>query len=339
MRASPEEEPRRGRLVVVGLIAAAVLYGASYQQFKHFDLDDPRGFSDARNYIEMSHGNYQVSIKHRHRFLIPVAAGVVNRALTPLTPDPLLRDRLAFYIVNFAVIWATALLLFLVLERLGLAWPLSLLGMAAFLSSRFTVASAALPLVDSGYFLAIAVITWLTLEGRFLALASIMPLLVLTKETIFPFVLLPFIERSMRKPALAVSVAASFGLVAFARGRILAMSPGEAGRIGNDGFGDVVMERIAAIPATIAHLFSPAGLHDLQSGFSFFLVFAVLGFWVNHKSRRYEIPAFLLGMPVIAAGFAILNGNLGVMLFAAFVPIVAYALIFIEACFEPAGGE
>jgi hypothetical protein len=232
LSASPEEEPRRSRLVVVGLIAAAVLYGASYQQFKHFDLDDPRGFSDARNYIEMSHGNYQVSIKHRHRFLIPFAAGTVRSAVSPLVPDPLLRDRLSFYIVNFAVLWATAMLLFLVLMRLRIAWPLSLLGMVAFLSSRFAIASAALPLVDSGYFLAIAAITWLTLEGRFLALASIMPLLILTKETIFPFVLLPFLERSMRKPALAVSVAASFALiafalVAFARARVLAMSPGE----------------------------------------------------------------------------------------------------------------
>jgi uncharacterized membrane protein len=115
------------------------------------------------------------------------------------------------------------------------------------------------------------------------------------------------------------------------------MSPGEVGRIGSDSFGDVVMERVAAIPATLARLFSPAGLHDLQSGFSFFLLFALLGFAVNQKSRRYQIPPFILVMPVIAAGFAVLNGNLGIMLFAAFVPIVAYALIFIESSFEPAG--
>jgi hypothetical protein len=321
---------RHRRLIVVALLVAASLYGVSYPQFRHFDLEDPRGFSDARNYVEMSHGNYQVSIKHRHRFLIPLAAGGVQELLEPFIADRDLLDRLSFYAVNFLIVWLTGLLVFLILEGLGFSWALSLVGISAFVTSRFTIASAALPVVDSAYFLAIAAIVYLTLERRVLLLACLMPLLALSKETLFPFLLLPFLEKEMRRPPLALSLLASMGIVAFARHRVLAISGGATGNIGDNSFPEVVMERLVALPANLAHLFSPAGLHDLQGGFSFFLVFALLGYAVNRRTPRYTIPLFVQLTALIAAGFAILNGNLGIMLYAAFVPVIVYALVFVE---------
>jgi len=179
-------------------------------------------------------------VEHRHRFLVPAAAGAVSQLLSPFVGDTELRDRLSFYAVNFVLVWATGLLVFLILEKLGLSWALSLLGVSIFLTSRFTIASAALPVIDSAYFLAIALIVYLTLERRVLLLACLMPL---------------------------------------------------------------------------------------------------LGYALNRKTQRYPVPLFLQLILPIAVGFAVLNGNLGIMLQAAFVPVIVYALIFVEHCMSRSGEE
>jgi len=55
----------------------AAIYGASYQQYLHFDLGDPRGASDSLGYVMMSHGEYFDNHK-QFKFFVPSLAGYVR---------------------------------------------------------------------------------------------------------------------------------------------------------------------------------------------------------------------------------------------------------------------
>ena len=143
--------------LVIGTIVA-VLYGVSYQLFRHFDTEDRRGLSASISYIAMSEGNFEVTSTHRHRFIVPWLAGQIKPILQLFISNPVERDKLAFYVVNFLIVGLTALLLYLILEKLGFNGALCLLGIVFFLCSRTTVYTVGAPLVDSIYYFAIAIV-------------------------------------------------------------------------------------------------------------------------------------------------------------------------------------
>ncbi len=321
-------------LLVVTIFA--FLYGVSYQQFRHFDVHDPRGASDAGySYIPMSYGKYaEASRKHKHRFVIPTLAAQVRKVLEPVISNRDELNKLSFYVVNFLIVSMTAFLFFLILRQLKFDWKLSYLGMVMFLGSRITILSTGTPLVDSMYYWAIAVIVYLTLTERSWTLTFLTPILIFSKETIFPFLFLPFLVKNMRKPYLLASVLASFVLVFFARQYVLELSAVDGKIPAGHSFVDVVLERIDSMAYHVPHFFTLRGLHTIQNGFSFFLIFAVLGYFVNKKKQKYPIPKYLLLMLPVSLGFGILNSGLGRMLFASYIIIIAYALIFIEDCME-----
>ncbi|MCX5699123.1 MAG: hypothetical protein NTX01_05460 [Candidatus Omnitrophica bacterium] len=319
------------RFSILLLVIVTVLYGATYQQFRHFNIEDPRGAQDALSYIKMSHGNYNVPPIHQYRLLIPYMASLVQKALHPLVANEKELDKLSFYVVNFVVATGTALLLFGVLTKLGFEWQLSILGTIFFLISRITVLSVGTPLVDSLYFFAIVAIVYLMLYEKVVLLACLCPLFVLFKETIIPFLFLPFVIRSMRNWKMVSSVLFSLSIFFVARHimqrEIIASQPCLLVTI-------VIHHAQSYILLSLRRLFTPAGIHDLFNGFAFLAVFAPLGLLVDWRYRKYKIPAFLLLPILIAFGFALLNGAMGRMFFAAYVPIIAYSLILIEHVLE-----
>ena len=189
--------------LVLLLAIVSLLYGASYQQFRHFKLAEPCGLRDTASYVAMMHGDFGVNPVHRYRALVPCAARGVRVLLARFVADSQDLDKLSFYVVNFAIATATAWLLFGILRKIGFAWQLGLFGVAIFLSSRVTVMSVGTPLVDSLYFFGIAVITYLVLADKETLLACVCPLLVLSKETMLPFLFLPLLCRNARTLKMA----------------------------------------------------------------------------------------------------------------------------------------
>ena len=55
-----------------------------------------------------------------------------------------------------------------------------------------------------------------------------------------------------------------------------------------------------------------------------------MGAWLNARHRYHEVPAVVVATVPIAIGLALLSGNTGRMLFAAFPAVIAYALIAVE---------
>jgi hypothetical protein len=314
------------RVVVFCLIAAA-LYGASYQQYRHFDYDDSRGLSDSHSYVAMAQGSWDVSPVRRFRFIIPVVAGFVCRLLNRCDVNGLI---LIFYIINFSVIVATAMLFYELLRLLGFKGLLPIVGVLLFTSSRITVISTAAPMVDSLYCLSVVVVSYLLLERRFRLLLALFPCLVLAKETVIPLLFLPLICREFRGRRVwglwAISFAVS--LVTFNVTRsVIGLSP-VAGTVLTGSFDRVVAAHLRQLLPNAARLLSPSGLHDFQNGFSLLLPMAAVGFYINNRHRAYEIPSFAFALLLLAFGFELLSG--GRMFFCtAYVVIIPYALVLV----------
>ena len=130
---------------------SAVLYGATYQQFRWFDIHDSRAGWDPKDYIRMSHGDYDVTAVRKYRVVVPFLAGCVQQFLKPVPTDHEELEKLSFYIVNFAFGLASSLLFFELLHWMGFEIWLSILGAFLFIANRVTVQVTGIPLVDSFY--------------------------------------------------------------------------------------------------------------------------------------------------------------------------------------------
>jgi hypothetical protein len=302
--------------------AAAILYGATYQQFRFFNLDDPGGASDAVDYVEMSKRNFEIGF-HRYRWMTPTAAMLVRHVLEGSVRDQALAVKLSFYIVNFAFSLGACVALFALLQAIGFSVPLALLGICAFASSRITVLATATPLVDAAYFCAVTTLLYLIVARKGVILAMSLPIIVISKETILPFLLLPLLTELRRSRAYMVGLAAA--ALTFATS-IYIMNMTSAG----PSYAETVFDQFDTVRSNIEYLFSLQGVHDLQNGFSFFLIFAAHGAFLNRKYHLYVILRALLATIPIGLAYAVLNGNLGRMFFVAFPAIIAFALVLID---------
>jgi hypothetical protein len=261
-----------------------------------------------------------------YRWLTPVMVRLVEPIARAVVADEMLATRLAFYMVNFTFSLVAMLAVFQLLRALNFSLAISLLGLCAYASSRVTVLVTGTPLIDAAYFCAIALIVWLTLANRPVALAILMPLLVMTKITILPFLALPLLTGLRRHRAVWGGLATA--AVVFIANRELI----EAYYLDGADLSETatVMEHVADAGAAVARAFSWSGLHDIQSSFSFLWILGIAGAVLNSRFRDHEIPLWLVATLPIAAVLALLSGNFGRMLFAAFPVIIPLALIPIE---------
>lgn len=310
--------------LLVVTLSAAVLYGATYQQFRFFRLNDPGGAADAISYVEMSNGNFDVGF-HRYRWMTPTAARLVRLTLGNAIPDEALAVKLSFYIVNFVFSLGTCVVLFALLQAIGFSVPLALLGICAFASSRITVIVTATPLVDAAYFFSVTTLLYLIVARKRVILAVSLPIMVICKETILPFLFLPLLTDIRRSRAYVIGLAVA--LVTFVVSRyIIDITNPSFGQ----SFAQTVFDHFDGVRDNLEYLFTLKGIHDLQNGFSFFLVFAAFGGYLNMRHRYYFIPRVVLATVPIGIGYIALSDNLGRQFFIAFPAIIAFALVFIN---------
>ena len=318
--------PKLFRLyTLVLLFSAAILYGTTYQQFRFLDLRYPGGASDAVYYVQMSKGDFDIDAHHRYRWLTPTLAGFIRPVIENALQDDELAVKLSFYVVNFAFSLGTCIALFALLQAMDFSIPLSLLGVCAFASSRVTVLVTATPLVDAAYFCAIAALLYLSVARKYWPLALLLPARVLCKETVLPFLLLPMLTDMRKFRAYWVALPVSIAIFMINRRVIDGLHPSNASNLL-----ETIREHLGDVPQHVGELLTLAGIHDLQNGFSFLLLLAAIGAWLNARHRCYVIPHVVLATIPIGLGYALLSGNLGRMFFAAFPVVIAYALVSID---------
>ena len=322
--------------IVILAFIVAILFGTSYQQFRHFDTKDPRGMLDSVSYIKMSNGYYDVKPVHKYRFTIPYLAGQINKLILTLNPNVNNKNditiRLSFYIINFLIIVFSAYLLYLIFEFYKFTPLLSFIGLSIFLSSRVIVYSVATPIVDSFYILAITSIFYLMIKQQLLKLAIVLPILIVAKETILPFIFLPLLLKEFRNKTYYFSIAISLLVFVLSR-KYIDLNSYSSATIEhiNLSFIEVVSYHIGYFKNNIVQLFTFKSFFDFIHSFSLFLIFAVHGVYVNYKMNIYKLPNVIFSLILLVSiTFTLLSGNFGRMLFSAYIPIIIYAMISIE---------
>lgn len=305
-------------------VIAGFLYGSTYQQFRHFDTSDPRGVSDWDGYVAMSHGQFgpPASDVHRYRPVVPWIASLVRPLLSSsLTLDE--RERLPFYVTNFFFSLVAAVLLFELLLVMRFEPFVALVGVAMFTSSRITILATATPITDSYYLASIAAVLLCTVANRAGALAVILPLVVLSKETIMPFMLLPLLTGLRRSRLLYAGYASAAAVLIGSRmlieARIAATRP----------FAEIAAEHVANVGTNLGALLSLRGVHDLSAGYSVFLPLAMVGYLWQRRRRSRAVPLVLDLCVPIALALGLVSGNLGRLFFSSFPVVIAYALTLI----------
>ena len=305
----------------------SVLYGTSYQQFKYFNPDNPKGLTDTISYLEMAQGNYNVSSVHKYRAVIPSLSRTIYNTINTSNKNSVELLKLSFYFVNFLFIFLAAYFLFFILETLGFKFILSLLGTVLFLSSRDVVISTGIPLTDSGFLFSISFIIYCCLKKKVNILTFCMPVLLILKETSLPFLLLPLRYKEFRKFKYVFSIILSVIIFLLFRKYIDYLYPSIAGQ--TDFFG-IVNSHIHVIKKHFIHIFTLRGMHDIFHGFLLLYPIAGIGFYINYKQKLYNIPIWLYLCIPIAFGFSLLSGNLGRMFFCSYPIIIPGILIVIS---------
>jgi len=318
--------------LLVLAINGSVLFGATYQLPIWFFPDSPQGYPDTRSYVKMWHGDYGVNAVHRYRPVVPLAASQLHRITGRLFQSERRAMLLSFYFVNFAFMLTAGVLLYYVLKKLGFSLGVGLLGCALFLSSQTSAYTVGLPLVDAPYYWAIAVISVCYVTGSVRTLAVLCSVLVLTKETTVPFLLLPLLAKPFRSKwygaGLAVGIGALFGFRSL-MDSVTGPMPVEAGGTGS--LTKIVGDQLIHFGGNVIHVFSARNMVVLFEGFSGLIILAVVGFVISRRGGGRRIPLFFQTMVPLALFYAFLSNNYGRMLFAAYIPIIAYALVAVES--------
>jgi hypothetical protein len=311
----------------------SILFGSSYQQFRHFDTTDPRGMNDSVSYINMSQGEYDVIPVHKYRFAIPYLAGIIDNLILSFNPNLDNKNnisiRLSFYIINFIILTFSAYLLYLILEFYKFNTLTSLIGLSIFLSSRVVVYSAATPLIESYYILSLTSIFYLMIRHKVFRLAIVLPILTISKETILPFLFLPLTLAVFRNKIYYISIVLSILVFVFARKYIDLNS--NVNIFEQLSFIEVISQHVESLKNKVFKLFTFKGVFDFIHGFSLFLIFALHGIYINYKIKLYNLPnTNFIAIILVSILFMFLSGNFGRMLFTAYIPIIVYVLISVE---------
>src|SRR5436190_2016624 len=77
LHADSTDRPPYGNFAVI-FLCAALLAGPAYDSFLHYDFSHS---PDAKSYMQMADGNFEVSVTHRYRVAVP---GLAKSASVPI---------------------------------------------------------------------------------------------------------------------------------------------------------------------------------------------------------------------------------------------------------------
>jgi hypothetical protein len=321
----PSLLPRWRRLILVYLLALGVLAGPAYTMYVHYDFSHSL---DTRSYLRMARGEFAgVSVTRRYRVLVPAVAAAVawplEQVYARVWPQRAASEwplRLAFYLVNMALLAATGVIIFETCQLYGAAPAAAALAIVAVLCSRWAVYTAGLPLVDSLYLLVFALAFYAPKAGSAAAMVAVLLLGPLAKESfvfLVPWLLLfgrPALSWPKQLAGLAVGGALALAVRYWIDARIGA-PPTES--LNN------ALDHVYNLAYSLKRLFSVKGIGEIFSVFGFFWLVLLAGWqWL----RPLGWPA--VGLVAVVLAHMFLSGDLGRMGYlGAPVFAVAFALV------------
>ena len=326
---------------VVYIFIIAALYGSTYQQFRHFDVTDPRGANDSGGYVRMSYGEH-LSGHKQFRIIVPRLAAVIRLVIVKFVPKSTNYasiDSLSFYIANFFFSSLAAFIFFLFLQNLGFSFFLMLLGIYMFCASRLVVLATGTPLVDSVFYLAIALLAFCIQRKNSILLVVCFPFMLLCREAMLIYVGVMICEKAFRKWHIFLAIVLGFILYNIIRWQIgFSQASIDAGIVKDPVFQSLIRHGADTF-VNLKRYLTLSGWHNLLCGFGPFIIFAVIGVVDHLKGKKYEITFSLWLFIPISLAFTLLSSNFGRMFFPTFVIVIPLALIGVEWLYKQYWGE
>jgi hypothetical protein len=324
-----------------------VLLNLAYPTYRHYDFSHSL---DTRSYLRLAAGRFDsVSVTRRYRLLVPLAAGALARPLAALSspatapgaPAGEWPRRLAFYLINCALLAAASAAWYRAARLAGANAGLAAVALLAVLSSRWANYAAGLPLTDSLYWLVAGLAYYAGRRGPGAGWAVAVALLLglLAKES-FVFVL-PWLAWYGR-PALpwrgqALALAGGLGALLLAHRWVdAAAGAAPTAAVGN------ALAHVENIRYSLGKLVTAKGLADAASSFGL-LWGPVLAALAWPGGRRALAPVLRPAEGwwlVVVAVHLLLSGDLGRMGYLAapvFTGALALALSWLRGALAPAG--
>ncbi|OON66813.1 hypothetical protein [Hymenobacter sp. CRA2] len=306
------------QLLLVYVLAVGVLAGSAYTMYVHFDFSHS---PDTRSYLRMARGEFEgVRVTHRYRVVVPLAAAAVawpvEKVYVRLWPQRASNEwplRLAFYLVNTALLAGAGLLMFRTCLFYGASPGAAAVALVAVLTSRWAVYIAGLPLVDSLYMLVFALALYAVRSGSVPALVACIVLGPHAKESfvfLAPWLLL-FGQRTLRWPAQAALLAVSAGLAYGVRHWVDAQVGAPPQESVNN-----ALEHLENLGYSLRRMFSIKGVGELFSIFGFFWLVLLAGLRGGSAMRQRWFGLLgwpELGLAAVVLVHMLLSGDLGRM--------------------------
>ena len=151
--------------LLVFMFCLAVIIGPGIAALFEHDLSQ---YPDCTTYLGLAHFDFDQNPVRRYRFIIPFAAAILNflfgGIFARLAPAYFVGNfslPFSFFIINSLLTACSGLLIYRYCKAFGVHKTAAIIGTLAMLTCRYTIATAALPLVDSLFCVVIA----LTLLG------------------------------------------------------------------------------------------------------------------------------------------------------------------------------
>ena len=315
--------------IAIFCLSFSQLIGSSFLLSRHYTEDFT---NDAHSYVEMANGNYDVTITHRYRFIVPLAAGKVATIFDTIGSyiwkkerPKLWSEKLGFLFVNTFVMSIAATVLFIFLSSFGFSFMACFVGLMPFLTSFHAIYDSSLPNTDSLYLLAIIWFFLALKTSSFWALLFSSILGILSKEAFFMFLPLAFLVKEITITSKFVIV--TFTILVYISVRFYINSLLPEANI-EKGISNAI-SHFDSVSISLARIVSIQGFLEIVSVFTFFYV---PFFWstIHFKSLSNKVPKYFLLIFPIVLGHILLSAELPRMLLYSF-PIVC---LFVAHFFE-----
>lgn len=256
-------------LLVFG-ICFCILFSLGFEVMIYFPMDQS---PDIQDYLKMAQFDWNQSPVRHYRILIPlIASGVqfsfgwIFELLHPLSFDGNFSLCFSFLMVNVSILSIAGVILFKLCRNFGMNDWIAAFSLIPFLSCRWTMELAGLPLVDSLYFLSLLMVLYGFYNKQTLWFAAGLLLGPWAKEAFIFFV--PMILYMKRDRLInTISWIAFSGMLVFGFRFLwdLYLQHPFINSFAKD------VDSFSTISVSLSKLFSFHGIYD---------VFSVVGFWI-----------------------------------------------------------
>jgi hypothetical protein len=325
----------RWQFLSLFLVSIAICAGGGYVVAKHADYS---WSVDSKSYLQMAKGDYDVTVTHRYRVVVPWLAGSLYSLsswwMQSVWPEKDTNKllRFCFFAVNLLFFSFAVACIANAATTLGYSGIVGLLLVLPVCSSRWTVYLIGLPLTDSLYFL--------SLSCLWIGLASSNPRLLypalllgpLAKETFLLFLPLLFLAHLPGKKLIAFTFCLAGVACLIAARWLVNVQYGPP--LESDA--ENILQHVELIRSNVLHLFTLNGLGQVFGTFGLFglLPFAyfIPAFRMHRHSIRQSLRPYLslfFGWLLVISIHMLLSGDFSRMFFFTAPPLVwGLALLF-----------